>query len=133
MKNKVLLFCGHSSKVYAIEQCLVESKQLASWLLVSLLLDFWLLVSLPRAFSWPGSLACYLLGGMLLGCGFSWLPSWQQVFWRSSSWASFRSLDRDGSFQMHHCLWTASSWRSSLQRRGPTQSGVDCLVISAHG
>ena len=56
-----------------------KSKQLASWRLPFLLLDFWLLGFLLWAFSWPGSWACYLRGGMLLGCGFFWRLSWQQT------------------------------------------------------
>ena len=71
MKNRGLLFCGHSTKVYTIEQCLDESKQLASWLLV-FRLNFWLLVFftrgplLGRAIGLSTFLAaCFLAAGFL--------------------------------------------------------------------
>ena len=116
MINRVFLFCGHSSKVYMIEQCLDESKQLASWLMFF----FTRGLLLGRAIGLSTFLAaCFL------AAGFSGDFFWQQASWRPSSWASFRSLDRDGSFQMHQCLWTTSSWCSSLQCGGPNQSRFD--------
>ena len=104
IKNRVLLFCGHSSKVYAITKCFDESKQPASWRLHFSLLDFWLLV--------------FFTAGFFLAGLFGLLPSWRHASWlrvslatflaegflATSSWAFFRSLDRDGRFQMHQCI-----------------------------